>query len=382
MSRRPRIGVDMHVVDGIFQGSRTHVLELYAALLPLLPQFDFHLLCEQPQRLLDFSSAFALPHVHHMHMPSANPAKRLCWQLPSLQRRLALDLLHTQYILPVPCLCPAVVTIHDVLFETHPQYFGRLFRLRSMLLMRWSAQRAAHVFTVSDYSRDTILQRYSVQAERVSVTHNGADLCRFYPGPEGIELVRTLGLSPQGYLLSVGRLEPRKNHANLLRAYAQLGHLAPPLVIAGQRHFGFEEAFTEIDRLGLRGRVHLLDHVGDDVLPALYRHALLFAYPTWAEGFGMPPLEAMASGVPVITSYTTALPEVVGEAGLLVDPADPSALAAALRRLLDEPGLRETLSNRGLAQAQRFQWRRSAQTVAQVYRDLLAPAPRVREVRS
>lgn len=382
MSRRPRIGVDMHVVDGIFQGSRTHVLELYAALLPLLPQFDFHLLCEQPHRLLDFSPAFALPHVHHVYMPSANPVKRLCWQLPSLQRRLGLDLLHMQYILPVPCLCPGIVTIHDVLFETHPQYFGRLFRLRSMLLMRWSARRAVHVFTVSDYSRGTMLQRYPVQAERVSVTHNGVDLCRFHPGPEGADLVRTLGLSPQGYLLSVGRLEPRKNHANLLRAYAQLGPSTVPLVIAGQRHFSFDEVLSEIDRLGLRGRVHLLDRVGDDVLPALYRHALLFAYPTWAEGFGMPPLEAMASGVPVVTSRTTALPEVVGDAGLLVDPDDSTALAAALRRLLDEKDLRETLSNLGLAQAQRFQWQRSAQTVAQVYHDLLTPVPCVSEVRS
>lgn len=372
-NRRPRIGVDLHVVDGIYQGSRTHVLELYAALLPLLPQYDFHLMCAQPQRLLAFSPAFHAPHVHLVTMPSANPVQRLCRQLPGLQRQLGLDLLHTQYILPLPNRCRGVVTIHDVLFETHPQYFGRVFRLRSKLLMRWSAWRAAHVFTVSEYSRRTMLQLYPVSEDRVSVTHNGADLSRFHPGDEGLATVQAHGLTSGGYLLSVGRLEPRKNHATLLRAYAALGPSAPPLVIVGQRHFGFDEVFTELDRLNLRPRVHLLDRVGDDELPTLYRHALLFAYPTWAEGFGMPLLEAMASGIPVVSSNSTSIPEVVGDAGLLVDPADTAALSAALRRLLDDPALRAELARRGLQQARRFQWQQAAEEAARVFQRLLGP---------
>lgn len=378
MTRKPRIGVDLHVVDGIYQGSRTHVLELFSALLPNAPHFDFFLLCAQPHKLSAFSAAFAGPNVTLVTMPSANPVKRLCWQLPRLQRSLGLDLLHTQYILPLPNLCRGVVTIHDVLFETHPQYFGHLFRLRSMLLMRWSAWKAAHVFTVSDYSRRIMLQRYPVSEAQVSVTHNGADLGRFFPGEDGLALVHRRGLRSRGYLLSVGRLEPRKNYGTLLRAYAALGPMAPPLVIVGQRHFGFDDVFTEIDRLRLKERVQLLHSVDDDELPALYRHALLFAYPTWAEGFGMPPLEAMACGVPVVSSSGTSIPEVVGDAGLLVEPGDEQALAVAMRRLLESEVLRQDLGRRGVQRAQRFQWQVAAQEVTHVYERLLGAAGAVR----
>ena len=374
MARRPRIGVDMHTVDGIYQGSRTHVLNLFSSLLAMTPQFDFFLLCAQPQGLRAFSPAFAGPNVTLVTMPSAHPLKRLCWQLPQLQRNLDLDLLHTQYILPLPNVSRGVVTIHDVLFETHPQYFSRLFRLRSMLLMRLSAWKATHVFTVSEYSRRILLERYPVSEAQVSVIHNGADLGRFYPGEDGLGLVQRHGLQSRGYLLSVGRLEPRKNYGSLLRAYASLGPAIPPLVIVGQRHFGFDDVFTEMERLGLKHKVQLLDNVDDDELPALYRHALLFVYPTWAEGFGVPPLEAMASGVPVVSSSSTSLPEVVGDAGLLVEPGNEHALGAAISQLLNSDDLCRELGRRGVQRAHGFQWEVAARTVAAVYQRFMDAA--------
>ncbi|MDZ7813021.1 MAG: glycosyltransferase family 1 protein [Ideonella sp.] len=161
----------------------------------------------------------------------------------------------------------------------------------------------------------------------------------------------------------MGRLEPRKNHVTLLQAYARLADAAPPLVIVGQRDFHYGAVFDDIRRLQLGPRVKVLETVDDATLPAVLRHALLFVYPALAEGFGMPVPEAMASGVPVITANTTALPEVAGDAALLVPPDDDAGLAAALSEVL-APGPRaQAMRQAGLLQAARFSWEASAQTL-------------------
>lgn len=364
---RPRIGIDMHVVDGKYQGSRTHVIELFSRVIAVCPEIDFFLFLADPDKLTASRPEFSLPNAHAVHMPQANPLVRLGWQLPLLQKRYALDLLHTQYILPFPNLSAAAVTIHDVLFESHPEYFGAFFRWRSRILMRLSASQADHVFTVSVFSKAEIVRRYGVAEDRITVTPNAADPARFFPGDAGQELVTARGFTPRNYILSVGRLEPRKNHATLVRAYAKLGGDAPPLVIVGQRDFGYGGLFAEISRLNLAGRVHLIEDADDRELPALYRNARLFVYPAYAEGFGMPPLEALASGVPVVSSNTTSIPEVVGDAGLLVNPDDEMALAAAMGKILSDPALAIRLVNAGLEQAVQFSWIESARRVRQQY---------------
>lgn len=233
--------------------------------------------------------------------------------------------------------------------------------------MRLSARHANHVFTVSAFSKAEIARRYGVAEDRITVTPNAADPARFFPGNAGQELVIARGVTPGNYLLSVGRLEPRKNHAMLVRAYARLGLDTLPLVIVGQRDFGYDELFTEITRLNLASRVLLIENVDDRELPALYRNARLFVYPAFAEGFGMPPLEALASGVPVVSSNTTSIPEVVGDAGLLVNPDDEVALAAAMGKVLSDPALVARLVNEGLEQAVHFSWIESARRVRQQY---------------
>jgi glycosyltransferase involved in cell wall biosynthesis len=267
-----------------------------------------------------------------------------------------------------------VVTLHDVLFLSHPQFFTPLFRLRSRLLMQRSARRARHVFTVSDWSRREILARWALDETRVSVVRNAVDHGRFRPADDDAShaIVRAHGLEPGGYLLTVGRLEPRKNHAGLLRAYARLGPDAPPLAVVGQRHFGYARALALVDELGLGGRVRFLEQVEDEALPALYRHARVFVFPSWAEGFGLPPLAAMASGVPVIVARGSALSEVTEGAGLLVDPGDPAAIAAALARVLADPALAADLARRGRARALEFDWRAEGRRAAEVYARLLA----------
>jgi glycosyltransferase involved in cell wall biosynthesis len=325
------------------------------------------LFLENTDLLREFSPIFSAANVELVHMPHANPIQRLCWQLPLLQRKYRLDILHTQYILPIPSFSAGIVTIHDILFETHPQYFTPLFRLRSSILMRLSARRALHVFTVSEFSKQAMLSRYRIAPEKISVIHNGVDETKFHPGESGQDIVESRGLLSKGYLLSVGRLEPRKNHGTLLRAYARLKNVTLPLVIIGQPHFGFDEVFQLIRNLQLEGRVRILSDVQDDELPALYRHAKLFVYPTWAEGFGMPPLEAMASGVPVISSDSTSIPEVAGDAAVLVNPADIDVLANTIDHFLSDQIFYRDMRRRGFKRVKSFQWSIAAKKVRAVY---------------
>ncbi|TBO27894.1 glycosyltransferase family 1 protein [Aquabacterium lacunae] len=371
--RRPRIGVDFHTFDGIFQGSRSHLLGLYEAAIAQAPDLDFHLLLADTERLVAEHPAFGAPNVHRVPMPHRNGLVRLAWQLPRLQQQLGLDLFHLQYRLPLWTAGPCVCTIHDVLFETHPQFFSKAFTAFARLSSRDALRRSQALFTVSEYSRQSMVQAYGTAPERITVTHNGVDTQRFHAGPEGADLVQAHGLQPGGYLCIVGRLEPRKNHVNLVQAYARLPKPRPPLVVVGQRDFAFEAVFEVVQREGLQHEVRFLERVGDAELPALIRHSAAFVYPTWAEGFGMPVLEAMACGVPVVTSSTTSLPEVSGDVAFLCPPDDVAALAQAMALALNEaPAARQQRIQRGIERAQQFTWQRSAQALLGEMRRLLA----------
>jgi glycosyltransferase involved in cell wall biosynthesis len=369
-----RIGLDLHVVDGIFQGSRSHVLEVFSRVVRLCPEIEFVGLLDRMDDFRRNYPAFDQPNMRLEHLPHTGAVRRLTRELPRLQRQLQLDLLHSQYIIPLPSLSKTMVTIHDVLFESHPQFFKPLFRLRSRLLMRLAAWQSEHVFTVSQFSQREIEKRYGLSPQKISVTPNGVDYQRFFPGAAGIELLAARGLRSGGYLLTVGRLEPRKNHVTLLKAYARLGAEAPPLVVVGQKDFGFEAIFDALADQQLRDKVIFLENVQEQELPVLYRHCLAFAYPSLAEGFGMPPLEAMASGVPVIVADNTALTEVVGDAGLLVGSTDIDGLTRALQTVIGDPAERQRLTQAGLLQAQKFSWDIAAAEVARRYRLLATRA--------
>lgn len=357
---RPVLGVDFHVWDGIFQGSRSHLVGLYRAAITLAPDIDFVFFLDRTEALRQAHVEFGAANVRLVHMPHRPAPWRLGWQLPWLQWRHGVDLLHMNYRLPFFPTGACACTIHDVLYETHPQFFTPFFVWHTRLTGASAARRSALLFTSSEFSRREIVRVYGVAGEHVAITCAGVDFERFTPGQAGIEAVRAMGLAPGGYLLTLGRLEPRKNHVMLLRAYAQLGEQAPPLVIVGQRDFHFGAVFDTIEELRLGTRVRVLESVDDASLPAVLRHARLFVFPSFAEGFGMPVAEAMASGVPVITSNTTSLPEVAGAGALLVDPTSPEELARAMARLLSDPSLCERLVRAGQVQVRQFDWQQSA----------------------
>jgi len=299
---------------------------------------------------------------------------RLAAQLSWHQWRQRIDLLHVQYRLPFVSLGACACTIHDVLFETHPQFFPKSFALMSRMASRAAINHADLLFTVSRYTRHAMADVYRIDPATIAVTYNAVDGERFHPYPAANELCARYGLVPNGYVCTVGRLEPRKNHLTLIRAYAELpaGLRGYPLVIIGQRDFDFDAIHELARSAGLEQSIRFIENASDDELPVLLSQASLFVYPSWAEGFGMPVLEAMACGVPVITSTTTSMPEVAGDAAQLVDPGDARALAQAIEAdLTMSPGERSRRIASGLRQAGRFDWQRSARVLVDHFRQHL-----------
>ena len=378
-TRRPRIGVDFHTFDGLYQGSRSHLLGLYRDAVRRAPEYDFIFFCANPDKLRDADPAFAMANVRCVAMPHRGGLARLGWQLALLQHRHRIDLLHLQYRMPLLPFGACAVTIHDTLFETHPQFFTKGFVRMARFTGRRSVKKAALLMTVSEFSQREIARLYGVEPLSVTITGNGVNLARFHPTSaegsddwNGADLVRALGAEPGRYLISVGRLEPRKNHLNLVRAYALMAEPRPPLLIVGQRDFEHDEAFAEVEKLGLGKEITFLERVADAELPALVRHARVFVYPSYAEGFGMPVLEAMASGVPVVASSTTALAEVAAGAALTADPDDPQAIAGAIERLLFDAALHRRLSTLGIEASARHRWDTAAKALLGAYRRFFA----------
>lgn len=282
--------------------------------------------------------------------------------LPSLLAEDGIDL-YFNPTFDVPAVrgdTKTVATIHDVVFRRHPELVEP--RLRSYLdaATRRAVRSADGLITVSEFSRGEIAGLYGVNPARIQVIPNGVR-----PAPEATE-ART-----GKHFLYVGSIEPKKNIELLLQAFARLPRTELRLVLAGGRGPGEYPVEERIRALGLEDRVQAVGYVSTDHLEHLYANALAFVYPSRYEGFGLPPLEAMARGVPTIVARTSSLPEVVGEAAILVDPDGPDELAAALARLADSPCEREALAARGRERARRFSWAESARLHLEFFESLV-----------
>lgn len=369
-----RIGVDFHAFDGKFQGSRSHLIGLYRALIANCPDVSFFFFLDKASELAALPG-FDRSNVTCVHMPTRNPLLRLGWQLPRLRQQYEIDVMHTQYIVPFWGMKHTIVTIHDVLFERYPQFFTPFFVWRSKRLFRWSARVADVVMTVSQYSQSELAVCYGIDKARIGLLLNAVDGDLFHPREctSDQASLRQRQLDKGRYILSVGRIEPRKDHATLLRAYALRGAESMPLVIVGQRDFGYGDFDSALQGMPAELDVRVLSDVGDDELPVLMRHAGVFVYPSLAEGFGMPPLEAMACGAPVITTDTTALPEVVGDAGLTFRAGDHVDLARKLGLLLTDEGLMVHMRTKGLERAAQFSWENAARQFCDAIKALRRP---------
>lgn len=282
------------------------------------------------------------------------------------------DLFHGADALAPRLRQPTLITIHDLTTRIFPQYHTRLNRFYLRWALPMMVARANAIIANSHATARDIMRHLGVAPDKITVVHLGVDTVHFAPQPPypGNKDLEGLSIHPP-YLLAVGTLEPRKNLLTLLRAYATLPHSVPPLVLVGGQGWGSNPLSRTIMELGLSQRVHQLGYVADVLLPALYSNADIFVYPSFYEGFGLPVLEAMACGAPVITSNVSSLPEVAGDAAVQVDPSRADDLAEAIRTLLESPDKCASLRQVGLERAQRFTWDKCAQETLDVYKRVL-----------
>ena len=367
-----RIAIDAHSVGTGLGGNESYATNLIEALAEIDQTNRYTLYVTKREAVERFGNRWpnflvrsTLPHT---------PLIRIPLTLSAELRRNPVDVLHVQFTSPPFSPCPVVVSIHDLSFEHLPETFKWRSRKQLRITVRRTARQASQVIALSEYARNDIVNTYQVSPERISVIPLSAG-AHFRPivNEEELQRVRqTYGIKGE-YMLSVGAIQPRKNLGRLVAAYARLRRAKPEvklpkLVLAGKCGWLYDETFRAIKELELSEAVIVTGYVPENDLPALYSGAVCFIYPSYFEGFGLPPLEAMQCGVPVIAGDRTSLPEVVGDAGILVDPYDVDALAAALEKVVSDADLRSELSVKGLARAKLFEWRETARQTLAVYR--------------
>jgi glycosyltransferase involved in cell wall biosynthesis len=376
----PHVGINGQLLSGAHSyrsaGVSGYIRQLLAHLPAAAP--DLRLLAFTPD--VDLDAAPRLQQRRSTRWDTQRPLRRILWEqaaLPLLARQAQLDLLHGAVnINPALSPCPTVVTVHDLSFMRTPQAFPPMQRAYLHSQVRRSVAAARRVIAVSQATKQDVVDLFGAPADRIDVVYNGVD-ASFCPAPAGeVEAFRRGAGLPERFILHLGTLEPRKNLPRLVQAFAQVrahdaGQPAVKLVLAGGRGWDYDAIFAEVARQGLEQEVLFPGYVSDEDLAWWYRAAAVFVYPSLLEGFGLPVLEAMACGAPTVTSNLSSLPEVAGDAALLVDPMSVDALAGALLRLLADADLARELRTRGLAQAARFPWSRTAQETAAVYRRAL-----------
>jgi glycosyltransferase involved in cell wall biosynthesis len=347
---KPLVVIDADVLGRRRTGDETHVAALLRELAPLADQERLAAVTRRPELVPDGIEA--------VHLPAGSQVTRMAWSFPRLLRRLRPALGHFTYVIPPGFRGPSVVTVHDLSFERMPWLMAPRDRLLFRTFVPRSARRADRVLTVSEHTKRDLVERYGIAEDKIVVTPNGVDPM-FRPG----------GGAPEQppYVLFVGGIQPRKDPLAAIEALALLnGDLR--LVVVGEEKRGGEEVRGALRRLGLERRVELAGHVEHERLAELYRGAACLVFPSRYEGFGLPVLEAMASGTPVVAAAAGAVPEVAGDAAILVEPGDPSALAAGIERALAE---REHFVAAGLERAVQFSWTETARRTLAVYRELL-----------
>jgi glycosyltransferase involved in cell wall biosynthesis len=323
---------------------------------------------------------------------SANPFKRLGMDLPLRIRQDRPDLLHVQYTGPINCPVPLVVSVHDVSYLEHPQYFTRFRAVQLKLTVKRTIRSAARVLTPSEFSRNAILQHYDMDERKVVVVHNAASpLFRPIERQVASWAVEKKFKIPAPFVLMVGDLQPRKNHLGLLRAFEELlrahPHLPHSLVFVGKETWYSKELHHAVAASSIASRVRFTGFVDDADLAHFYGACDLFVFPSFYEGFGLPILEAMACGRAVACSNLTAMPEVADGAGILFDPYSTSEMVRAMADILLDQELRTRLERLGIQRAAQFSWDQAARRTLEVYYDVAGAvrrpqAPSILKVRA
>ncbi len=363
-----RIGIDARRLHDF--GIGTYIRNLLRQLARLDRQSEFVVLC-QPRDLDALSSLGDNFRARPEHARTYSIAEQIT--IPLALRRERVDLFHApHYVLPPLVRCRSVVTIHDCLHLMFPQYLSsRLAPMYARVSITLAARRATRVLTVSESSKRDILRFVDVPADKIDVIYNSYDE-RFgvEPREEDVVRVRERYQLQDEFVLYAGRVKPHKNLERLIEAFdivrrSGLDHLK--LILIGDEISRYTALRRAVHAHQLHKYVRFLGYQPEETLAIMYRLASVFAFPSLYEGFGLPPLEAMASGTPVVTSNASSLPEVVGDAALLVEPRDPHSIADGIRRVLCDQRLRSELRAKGLVRASQFSWETSVRRIREIY---------------
>ncbi len=373
-----RFGLDGRYIRDHFPGIGRYTYHLACAVADAAPNDTLVVLLNAGQENSRHALAAlaARPNVALASVAAPPFSLREHAELPLAVRRHRLAVLHSPYYLkPYWLPVPSVTTVYDVTPARYPDYLpSRRARVGFELTTRLAIETSAALLTLSESARRDMVQFFDARPDRISVTYPAVDAA-YTPRPaDEVSRVRaSLGL-PEAYILYLGINKPHKNLVGLVEAFARVAAALPEvtLALAGKPDPRYPDAYDRARALGLGDRVRVLGAIAEDSLPALYTGAALFVFPSLYEGFGFPVLEAMACGAPVITSSVSSLPEVAGDAALLVAPTDTDALARAMLAVLQDGRLWTRLHRASLARAAEFSWARAAEQTLAVYRRVVA----------
>jgi len=364
-----RFAVDAHAIGRHLTGNEVYIRSLLRSFASL----------DKTSEFIAYISATGaeswIPERFSVRRVSGNPYKRLGWDLGQAVRADKPDLLHVQYTSPLRTSVPTVVTVHDVSFLKHPEYFTAMRRAQLRITVAQTVKTAARIITVSEFSRDAILEAYGVSPDTVHVVPNAANPDFRVIGRDKARAIAAEYLKMDSpFILSVADLQPRKNQIGLIAAFAKLmaemPRLKHHLVLTGQETWFTPKVKEAARASGFAARIHFTGFASDDQLLGLYNACECFAFPSFYEGFGLPILEAMACGRAVACSNTSAMPEVADGAGLLFNPADVDDIKRALMDILVDGELRARMERLGLQRASLFTWQKSARATLDIYKDV------------
>lgn len=364
-----KVGIDAHTLGSQSSGNENYYLQLLRDLARIAPEEENYIIYFTGVRGLR-----KIPVAKHFRPKSiwpANPFIRIPISFPLEFRRERLDVFHAQFIIPPFSNCRTVTTIPDILFEEYPQFFTPFENFRSRMLIPWSARRADHIITVSEFSKGEIVRRYDIEPSKVTVIDEAPrdefrvlnkDTCRQ-------TISRKYGVQAP-FLLYVGRIQARKNLLKTIEALSDLyaKGLEQVFVIVGKQDWQGEQVINRVKDLELEKKIIFTGYVDWDDLPIFYNAAELFLFPSICEGFGAPVLEAMACGTPVVTSCGSSLEEVSGGAAMLVDPHSVQSISHGIEKVLSDVQLQTSMNRQGLQRAAMFSGKRKAEQTLAVYR--------------
>jgi glycosyltransferase involved in cell wall biosynthesis len=364
-----RVAIDARKLHDF--GIGTYIRNLLRHLSRLDGRTEYVLLCHEPDMVI---GAQLGPNFRTVLEPSPNYSIREQIRVPWVLMRERPDVFHSpHYVLPPAVRCRSVVTIHDTIHLTFPQYLPNKLAYAYAKASMWSAARRSHrILTVSEASKRDILHFFDVPEEKVVVVYNAIDE-RFSrePDPDSVARVRERFQLHQRFVLYVGNIKPHKNLVRLIEAFHALRRDELEdikLLIIGDEISKWPRLRRAVHEHKLHKHVRFLGYLPDDTLAILYRLASVFVFPSLYEGFGLPPLAAMASGTPVVTSNVSSLPEVAGDAAVLVDPYDAESIVDGVRRVLTDDTLAADMRRKGLLRAREFSWERSVAKTWDLYR--------------